>query len=33
MGKKLFAETDAQMTEVAKRIDPKAKGWPEVVAR
>jgi uncharacterized protein (DUF885 family) len=33
MGKKLFAETGVQMTEVAKRIDPKAKGWPEVVAR
>ena len=33
MGKKLFTETNAQMTEVAKRIDPKAKGWPEVVAR
>lgn len=33
MGKKLFAETNDQMTSVAKRIDPKAKGWPEVVAR
>ncbi len=33
MGKRLFAETNTQMTEVAKRIDPKAKGWPEVVAR
>jgi uncharacterized protein (DUF885 family) len=33
MGKKLFTETNAQMTEVAKRIDPKAKGWPDVVAR
>ncbi|HSO36152.1 MAG TPA: DUF885 domain-containing protein, partial [Labilithrix sp.] len=33
MGKRLFAETNAQMTEVAKRLDPKAKGWPEVVAR
>ena len=33
MGKKLFTETGAQMTEVARRIDPKAKGWPEVVAR
>lgn len=30
---KLFTETGAQMTEVAKRIDPKAKGWPEVVER
>ena len=33
MGEKIFAETDAQMTEVAKRVDPKAKGWPEVVAK
>ena len=33
MGKRLFTETNAQMTEVAKRLDPKAKGWPEVVAR
>ena len=33
MGKKLFTETNAQMAEVAKRIDPKAKGWPDVVAR
>lgn len=33
MGKRLFTETGAQMTEVAKRIDPKAKGWPEVVSR
>ncbi len=33
MGKKLVVETNAQMTEVAKRIDPKAKSWPEVVAR
>ncbi len=33
MGKKLFAETNAQMNDVAKRMDPKAKGWPEVVAR
>ncbi len=33
MGKKLFAETNTQMTEVAKRLDPKAKGWPDVVAR
>jgi uncharacterized protein (DUF885 family) len=33
MGKKLFAETNVQMTEVAKRIDPKAKGWVEVIAR
>lgn len=33
MGKKLVAETSAQMTEVAKRVDPKAKGWPEVVGK
>jgi uncharacterized protein (DUF885 family) len=33
MGEKIFADTDAQMTAVAKRIDPKAKGWPEVVAK
>jgi len=33
MGKRLFTATNAQMTEVAKRLDPKAKGWPEVVAR
>ncbi len=32
-GKKVFAETSAQMTAVAKRIDPKAKGWPEVTAK
>lgn len=33
IGKKVFAETNAQMIEIAKRIDPKAKGWPEVTAR
>lgn len=33
MGKKLFAETNDQMTAVAKKIDPSAKGWPEVVTR
>lgn len=33
MGKRLVAETNAQMNEVAKRLDPKAKSWPEVVAR
>jgi uncharacterized protein (DUF885 family) len=32
-GKKIFAETNARMTEVAKRIDPKAKGWPDVTAK
>jgi uncharacterized protein (DUF885 family) len=33
IGKKVFAETNAQMTELARRIDPKAKGWPEVTAK
>jgi uncharacterized protein (DUF885 family) len=33
IGKKVFADTNAQMNEVAKRIDPKAKGWPEVTAK
>jgi uncharacterized protein (DUF885 family) len=33
VGEKIFAETDAQMATLAKRIDPKAKGWPEVVAK
>lgn len=33
MGKKVFAETNAQMHEVAKRIDPKAKGWAEVTVK
>ncbi len=33
LGKKIFADTNAQMNEVAKRIDPKAKGWPEVAAK
>jgi uncharacterized protein (DUF885 family) len=33
IGKKVFDETNAQMNEVARRIDPKAKGWPEVVAK
>ncbi len=30
IGKRLFDETNRKMDEVAKRIDPKAKGWPEV---
>jgi uncharacterized protein (DUF885 family) len=30
---RLFAQTDAQMGEVAKRIDPRAKGWPEVTEK
>ncbi|MBX3219480.1 MAG: DUF885 domain-containing protein [Labilithrix sp.] len=33
MGKRVFVETNAQMVEVAKRIDPKAKDWPEVTAK
>lgn len=33
MGRKVFGETEVRMNEVAKRLDPKAKGWPEVVAR
>ena len=33
IGKKTFDETRVQMTEIAKRIDPKAKGWPEVTAK
>jgi uncharacterized protein (DUF885 family) len=30
LGKKLFDATNAEMDVVAKRIDPKAKGWPDV---
>ncbi len=30
LGKKVFDATNAEMDAVAKRIDPKAKGWPEV---
>jgi uncharacterized protein (DUF885 family) len=33
MGKKTVAEINAEMDKVAKRIDPKAKGWPEVAKR
>jgi uncharacterized protein (DUF885 family) len=33
MGKQVFAQTNAQMNEVARRIDPKAKTWAEVTAR
>ncbi len=33
LGERLLTQTEAQMTEVARRIDPKAKGWPEVVAK
>jgi uncharacterized protein (DUF885 family) len=33
IGKRVFAETDAKMTALAKKIDPKASGWPEVTRR
>ncbi len=33
LGLRMLAQTQTQMTEVAKRIDPKAKGWPDVVAQ
>jgi uncharacterized protein (DUF885 family) len=33
LGRRVIADTDAAMTALAKRIDPAAKGWPEVVAR
>jgi uncharacterized protein (DUF885 family) len=33
LGKKVFAETKAQMNAVAKRIDKSAKNWPEVTAK
>lgn len=33
MAQKIFDQTNAQMSEIAKKIDPKAKGWPEVVAK
>lgn len=33
VGKKVFADTSAKMTEVARRIDPKAKSWWEVTAK
>ncbi len=36
LGQKLFDATDAQMTELAKKMDPKApkgQGWPEVAKR
>lgn len=33
MGQKVFADTVAEMDRVAKTIDPKAKGFPEVVAK
>jgi uncharacterized protein (DUF885 family) len=33
MGHRIFDRTESQMTALAKKIDPKAKGWPEVVAK
>lgn len=33
MGKKVVAETNAEMLAVAKRIDPKATGWAEVTRK
>jgi uncharacterized protein (DUF885 family) len=33
IGKRAFALTDKQMTEVARRIDPQASGWPEVTKK
>jgi uncharacterized protein (DUF885 family) len=33
MGKTVFSHTQAELTALAKKIDPKAKGWPEVVAK
>lgn len=33
MGKKVFAETNAQLTELARRMDPAAKGWPDVARK
>jgi uncharacterized protein (DUF885 family) len=33
LGKKLLDRTDAEMTALAKKIDPKASGWPEVLGR
>jgi uncharacterized protein (DUF885 family) len=32
-GQRVFAATEAEMNVVAKRIDPEAKGWPEVTRR
>ena len=33
LGKRVFDETDAQMTALAKKMDPKATGWPAVAKR
>jgi uncharacterized protein (DUF885 family) len=32
-GKKVFGETQKELDAVAKKIDPNAKGWPDVVAK
>jgi uncharacterized protein (DUF885 family) len=33
IGQRVFDETDKQMTTIALRIDPKAKGWPDVIKK
>jgi uncharacterized protein (DUF885 family) len=33
LGRRVMGETETAMAALAKRIDPAAKGWPEVVAR
>lgn len=33
LGKKIFADTGAQMTDIAKRVDPKAKNWWDVTTK
>jgi uncharacterized protein (DUF885 family) len=33
LGKRIFGETSAQMTALAKKMDPHAQGWPEITAR
>jgi uncharacterized protein (DUF885 family) len=33
VGQRVFAETSAEMDAVARRIDPKARSWPEVTRR
>lgn len=33
MGREVFASTQAEMTALAKKLDPNAKGWGEVVAK
>jgi uncharacterized protein (DUF885 family) len=33
LGERILARTDAEMVAVARQIEPKAKGWPEIAAR